>query len=219
MFSTFTCIILFTFTLKSLNQNSFTMRKIYQILMLAAFMLLSCATYAQGTVKGKVLDAEINDGLIGATVVVEGTTIGGPTDTKGYFEFEAPAGTHKVVVSYVGYEPKSFDITVVDGEVLDMGKIKLDPSAIGLAGINIIADRAKERETPVAMTTLNKTQIEESLGSRDIPLVLNMTPSVYATAQGGGAGDARINIRGFNQRNVAIMINGIPVNDMENGWV
>ena len=40
-----------------------------------------------------------------------------------------------------------------------------------------------------------------------------------ATNQGGGAGDARINVRGFNQRNVAIMINGIPVNDMENGWV
>jgi outer membrane cobalamin receptor len=219
MFLTFPYTILFKFTSKSFNQKSFTMRKIYQILMLVAFMLLSGATYAQGTVKGRVLDAEINDGLIGATVVVEGTTIGGPTDTKGYFEFEAPAGTHKVVVSYVGYESKSFDITVVDGEVLDMGKIKLDPSAIGLAGINIIADRAKERETPVAMTTLNRTQIEESLGSRDIPLVLNMTPSVYATAQGGGAGDARINIRGFNQRNVAIMINGIPVNDMENGWV
>ena len=57
------------------------------------------------------------------------------------------------------------------------------------------------------------------LGSQDIPLAMNLVPSVYATNQGGGAGDARINVRGFNQRNVAIMINGIPVNDMENGWV
>ena len=55
------------------------------------------------------------------------------------------------------------------------------------------------------------------LGSQDIPLALNTVPSVYATGQGGGAGDARINVRGFNQRNVAVMINGIPVNDMENG--
>ncbi|MEJ2546149.1 MAG: TonB-dependent receptor plug domain-containing protein, partial [Calditrichaceae bacterium] len=37
--------------------------------------------------------------------------------------------------------------------------------------------------------------------------------------QGGGAGDARINVRGFTQRNMAVMINGVPVNDMENGWV
>ena len=50
-------------------------------------------------------------------------------------------------------------------------------------------------------------------------MALNTTPSVYATQQGGGAGDARINVRGFNQRNVAVMINGVPQNDMENGWV
>ena len=40
---------------------------------------------------------------------------------------------------------------------------------------------------------------------------MNLVPSVYATNQGGGAGDARINVRGFNQRNVAVMINGIPL--------
>lgn len=49
--------------------------------------------------------------------------------------------------------------------------------------------------------------------------MLTTTPSVYSTGQGGGAGDARLNIRGFDQANVAIMINGVPVNDMENGWV
>jgi len=62
-------------------------------------------------------------------------------------------------------------------------------------------------------------QIQFNLGSRDIPLVWNSTPSVFATNNGGGAGDARVNVRGFTQRNVAIMINGIPINDMENGWV
>jgi len=61
--------------------------------------------------------------------------------------------------------------------------------------------------------------MEARLGSQDIPMILNTTPSVYATGQGGGAGDARINVRGFNQRNVAVMINGVPQNDMENGWV
>ncbi len=42
---------------------------------------------------------------------------------------------------------------------------------------------------------------------------------MYSTVEGGGAGDARINVRGFSQRNTAVMINGVPVNDMENGWV
>ena len=66
---------------------------------------------------------------------------------------------------------------------------------------------------------LVKKKWKFSLGSQDIPMILNTTPSVYATQQGGGAGDARINVRGFNQRNVAVMINGVPQNDMENGWV
>ena len=81
-----------------------------------------------------------------------------------------------------------------------------------------MASRADEK-TPVAYTTVTKEEMEIRLGSQDIPMSLNMTPSVYATGQGGGAGDARINVRGFNQRNVAVMINGVPQNDMENGWV
>ena len=52
-----------------------------------------------------------------------------------------------------------------------------------------------------------------------MPTLLNSTPGVYTTQQGGGDGDVRINIRGFSQRNVAVMIDGIPMNDMENGWV
>ena len=52
-------------------------------------------------------------------------------------------------------------------------------------------------------TTVSKEELEVRLGSQDIPW-LNTTPSVYATQQGGGAGDARINVRGFNQRNVKL---------------
>lgn len=81
------------------------------------------------------------------------------------------------------------------------------------------SNRAVYGETPVAFSELSKEDLDRYLASQEIPLALNYTPSVYATNQGGGAGDARINIRGFDQRNVAVMINGVPVNDMENGWV
>lgn len=81
------------------------------------------------------------------------------------------------------------------------------------------ASRAVEGETPVSFSTVDVQQMEMELGSRDLPMVLETTPSVYASQDGGGAGDARINVRGFDQKNVAVMINGIPQNDMENGWV
>ena len=70
--------------------------------------------------------------------------------------------------------------------------------AITLTDVEVLASRASEK-TPVAYTTVGKEEMELRLGSQDIPMALNTTPSVYATQQGGGAGDARINIRGFNQ--------------------
>lgn len=86
--------------------------------------------------------------------------------------------------------------------------------------VRVISSYGKERKTPVAMSTLNAKQISEVYGgSAELPEVLKVTPGVYATKTGGGVGDSRINIRGFDQRNIAVTINGIPVNDMENGWV
>ena len=82
-----------------------------------------------------------------------------------------------------------------------------------------VADIAKDRKTPVAVSTIKEAVIVEKLGNQEFPEVLNTTPSVYATKAGGGFGDSRITVRGFDQRNTAVMINGVPVNDMENGAV
>ena len=186
---------------------------------LTILMFFTQAIFAQTGVKGTVKDSETNETLIGATVMLDGTSYGAATSVDGRFILEAPAGSYKMKISYVGYHDMVMEVTVKDGEVNNLGNIKIEASMIGLAGIRISADRAKERETPVALSNVSKKDLEFKLGSQDLPLVMNSTPSVYSTPQGGGAGDARISVRGFNQRNVAIMINGVPVNDMENGWV
>ncbi|MEA3452460.1 MAG: TonB-dependent receptor plug domain-containing protein, partial [Bacteroidota bacterium] len=70
-----------------------------------------------------------------------------------------------------------------------------------------------------AVSNIKPEYIQERLGTQEFPEILKTTPSVYATKQGGGYGDSRINLRGFNSRNVGVLINGVPVNDMENGYV
>ena len=96
----------------------------------------------------------------------------------------------------------------------------VDTTEIELAEVKVISSYATERKTPVAVSTVSSKQIAETYGgSTELPEVLKVTPGVYASKTGGGVGDARINIRGFDQRNVAVTINGIPVNDMESGWV
>lgn len=183
-------------------------------------LMLPLGVFAQkGNITGKVVDRTTGDGLPGANVLIEGTTLGAATDAQGRFTiYNVPAGTYTVKASFIGYNIERQTVQVVSGEVATV-EFALQPQALVMEGVYVTASRARERETPVAFTNVDKEVLETDLGSRDIPMVLNTTPSVYATQQGGGSGDARINIRGFDQRNVAIMINGVPVNDMENGWV
>ena len=154
--------------------------------------------------------------LVGANVVIEGTELGGVTDNNGNFLIDVPAGEIQITASYIGYKPETISVTVSD-EVASINFL-LETDALLLSDVEVLASRA-DKNTPVAYTNVSKEEMEVRLGSQDIPMILNTTPSVYATQQGGGAGDARINVRGFNQRNVAVMINGVPQNDMENGWV
>lgn len=100
--------------------------------------------------------------------------------------------------------------------VKDTANRETDIEQVVLTGV---ADIAKDRKTPVAVSTIKEAQIIEKLGNQEFPEILNSTPSVYATKGGGGFGDSKLNIRGFAQENIAVMINGVPVNDMENGSV
>ena len=155
--------------------------------------------------------------LAGANVVVEGTDKGGVTDQYGKYTIDVGyEGDYKLTASYIGHTPVTKSVKV--GDIVGTLNFTLEVDVLEMSALEVLASRADEK-TPVAYTTVTKEEMEIRLGSQDIPMSLNMTPSVYATGQGGGAGDARINVRGFNQRNVAVMINGVPQNDMENGWV
>ena len=82
-----------------------------------------------------------------------------------------------------------------------------------------VIDIAKERETPIAVSQISAQEVLLKVGNQEFPEIMNKTPGVYATKQGGGYGDSIISLRGFDQRNTSFLINGQPVNDMENGWV
>ena len=177
-------------------------------------LLLSVSIINAGVINGKATSSK-GQALVGANVMVEGTSIGSATDADGNFSISIKDGNYNIIVSMIGYEKKTSSVNVTGNTTVNFS---LKESSLELSGIEVLASRAVEN-TPVAYTNISKKEMEVRLGSQDIPLILNTTPSVYATQQGGGAGDARINVRGFNQRNVAVMINGVPQNDMENGWV
>jgi len=187
------------------------MNRFTRIVANLVILSLTPILFAQMTVSGTVTDASNGEALAGANVVVDGTNLGAAADANGGYTISNVPDGATLTASMIGY-------TDASATAATTVNFSLTGSAIEMSGLEVLASRAGEK-TPVAYTNVSKADMDVRLGSQDIPMALNTTPSVYATQQGGGAGDARINVRGFNQRNVAVMINGVPQNDMENGWV
>lgn len=186
-----------------------------RFLFLFLFWSISFIGFSQKTkVQGVVKDAITNEPIIGA-IVQYSESKAVTTDIDGVYTLVLDSGTYTLKISYIGLKP-------IEKQIVAKGKtILLDfpMTANELSEVEVVSDIAIQRETPVAFSNIDSKKIQEELGSKDLPLILNSTPGVYATSQGGGDGDARVSIRGFNSQNVLVLLDGIPMNDMVNGRV
>ncbi|MCL5127013.1 TonB-dependent receptor [Algibacter sp. L4_22] len=191
------------------------MKKTANYLLLTVALLFSTVIMAQSTITGTLVEQGIDMPLPGANVLEKGTTNGVVTDFDGNFTLKTKSDSGEIVITYVGYTSK----TIPFSGSASLGRVMLAPSQVGLETVQIIASVAVDRKTPVAVSTIKSADIELKLGTQEFPEILKSTPGIYTTKTGGGYGDAKTRIRGFQSENVAVMINGIPVNDMENGAV
>lgn len=187
------------------------MKKIFLLTLMA--LLCSAYTLSQNVVKGYVRDAETDEPLVGVSVQIEGTLSGTQTGLNGEYSLQVE-GNKTLIFSYVGYETRLIEAS--DATVAD---VKLKSTTIELKDVTVTSQVAIQRKTPVAVSNISFETIEEKLGNAEFPEVLKSTPGVYATKSGGGYGDSKINMRGFKSENIAVMVNGVPVNDMEWGGV
>lgn len=177
-------------------------------------LLTSVCAFAQKTVRGTVLDKGTSEPVIGAAVIVDGTTNGTVTDLDGNFSLKVDALPANITVSFLGYVSQS-----INAKGCELGKVFIAADNKALDEVVVKSAIAVDRKTPVALTSISPELIEEKIGSKDLPEVLRSTPSVYVSNAGGGYGDTEILMRGFKSANIAVMVNGVPVNDMEWGGV
>ena len=174
------------------------------------FLMISVCVSAQTAVKGRVIDATTGEPIVGAAVIQSGTTKGTVTDIDGNFSISVENIPSDLEVSFLGYSSEKLQATSAN-----VGNIQLKTDSKALDDVVVKSSIAVARKTPVALSSIDPIIIEEKLGNQEFPELLNSTPGVYATKKGGGFGDSEINMRGFKSANVAVMINGVPVNDME----
>ncbi len=186
------------------------------ILMTVLALLGASSAIAQTVVTGRVLD-ENNEPLIGTRVIVPGTTTGTATDAGGFFKLNV-GDAKQLEIAYIGYQSVTKDLSGKKGAV-NLGTVVLQPDAVAIQGVVVSSSIAVQRKTPVAVSSVGAEDIAYKIGGQEFPEILKSTPGVYVTKDGGGYGDSKINMRGFKAANVAVMVNGVPVNDMEWGGV
>lgn len=189
-----------------------------KLFLTVGFLLMIGFLHAQVAVSGTVMDSQTGLTLPGASIVEEGTENGTISNANGAFELTTRSSSGNILVSFVGYQPVSIAFTNSSsnlGTINLTASLELDEVVI----VSGVVDFARVRETPVAVSSIGPAEIALKVGNLEFPEIMNRTPGVYATKQSGGYGDSRISLRGFDQRNTSFLINGQPVNDMENGWV
>jgi len=187
-----------------------------KVISLFVVILIAQLSFSQGLVKGIVVDKTTNEALVGVTVYNQASGAGVSSALDGSFGIKVSSGNQTLTVSYVGYTSKTIQVSSSNP---NLGTIALESEVIGLNDVTVTSSVAVRRKTPVALSVIEPIIIETKLGTQEFPEILKSTPGVYATKQGGGFGDSRINLRGFEAANIAVMINGVPVNDMEWGGV
>ena len=179
---------------------------------LFGIVMISSALLGQSTVSGTVTDADGN-ALPGANVVVQGTALGAAATLSGAYSVSVPNGTYTVTASVVGYTSESATVKVSDSNA--SASFSLASSSVALGGVEVLADRV-DNTSAIPYDDYTKADIDFRLGGRGLPKALATLPNVYVE-NGGGWDDENVYVRGFDDRYTSYLINGIPMNDMENG--
>ena len=112
------------------------------LIALASITFLSTGVYAQGILKGKVIDSE-NLSLPGANVVLKGTTVGSVSNQNGEFSIlNLASGSYEVEVSYLGYSSITKTVTIIDSKTTVV-TIKMSETALEGSEFIVLGDRLK----------------------------------------------------------------------------
>ena len=177
-------------------------------------LFITFTSIAQNNFVGRVTDSS-GDPIVGANILIEESNLITYTDEKGKFYLNSNSTNIDIQVSHVGYLTKEIKFSNPNQEI----NIVLDDGIILKDEIKVISTRAKDN-SPFAFTNISKSFIEKNNSGKDIPFLINSTPSTYSTSDAGnGIGYTGVRIRGSDATRINVTINGIPYNDSESHGV
>ena len=176
-------------------------------LLLALFATLPLLAQRTG-VQGLVVDAKSGLPVVGATVMLDNQGYAATTDALGKFLIDdARQGTDELLVLCYGYKDWSQAVTIIDGEIENLGTIQVEPVSFESAEV-------MEYRNAVADMALSESQLEDEEGNtQEVALLSGATDNPFYQASSYTFSTARFRIRGYENQKTETYINGIPFND------
>ncbi|MBN1406214.1 MAG: TonB-dependent receptor, partial [Calditrichaceae bacterium] len=167
------------------------------------------------SISGRVIDQVTKQGLAGSNITIIHTSIGTTSDNDGFFMIKnLPAANYILEAGFIGYSIKKIEIPFLSADTAL--KIELNQSAIDGPLVIVESNRAQERVNPVTFNNIDRKTLQPRYTVQDIPEILSELPSTtFYSENGNGIGYNYLSIRGFDQRRISVMVNGIPQNDPE----
>lgn len=181
------------------------------ILLIMAFMVMSVVSYGQRTISGTIIDNDTNEPLIGASVLVVGTTTGTITDIDGSYSLNVPADATAIEVSYTGYGTQVFQLgaTNVMDVKLGAGEILDEVVVVGYGSV-------KKRDATGALTQVGEEDFNRGVIVSPEQLIQGRAAGVQITSSSGAPGaGVNVRIRGTssvrNGNNPLFVVDGVPI--------
>jgi CarboxypepD_reg-like domain/TonB-dependent Receptor Plug Domain len=160
-----------------------------------------------GKVVGKVTDLETGEPLIGANILISGTTMGAATDVNGYYIIlNVPPNVYSIVAKYIGYKNVTNSNIEVQGNVTTEVDFKLPPQSYELGVVNVVA--------PKPLINKNLTNSVNIVQAEDLNnLPVRGVNSVVSTQAGVVSQGGFLYVRGGRSDEVAYYVDGVLVNN------
>lgn len=192
-------------------------RKIFLKFAVILPLLLTLGLSAQNTLSGRVTGGKDSIPLTGAHIMIDNGKKSAVTSSDGTFVIKGiTTGKNDLKVTFLGYSTYTSRITI--NETLFL-KIHLDAKPVMEDEFVVTATRASQR-TPATYVNIEKKEIESLNLGKDLPFLLETSPSLVATSDAGsGVGYTNVRIRGTDLTRINVTVNGVPLNDPESHGV
>lgn len=185
-----------------------TMQKASLLLLM---LLFGTRTAFAADLKGRILDRSTREPLIGATILLSGTTRGTTTDASGAFEMELPEGTHTLTVSYISYLTRQVEVRIPATE--ELLTIELEPDTQTLQSVTVKGRRNLESERSLQTDRIASNVAIENMGAREMSLkgISNVEEGVKKITGISIASAGQLIVRGLGDRYSITTLNGQPI--------